>query len=245
VLRVDVNGEGAINGVHSPTTPVAPNGVYTVRMSIKVPLGRPLWMAVSERGPDNELQLPGGFHEGPVYIGTGEWDVIEYTYPFGPEGVGLRGYFRMGGGEDEPGTFYLDKAPLIAADGPTGPQGPTGKQGATGPQGTTGPSGPSGVKGPTGPSGATGAAGFAQYQRVEGSLVNNDVGKTVTADCPVGKVVVGGGYNVSGNEAAQREIEIVQSRATDADTWTVTAEEDTNVTKWGLQAFAVCAVVAS
>ena len=138
VLKVDVNGEGAINGVHSPSAPVAPSGVYTVRMMIKVPPGRAFWMAISERGANNDLQLPEGFHQGPMYVGTGDWDVIEYTYPFGPEGVGLRGDFRMGGGEDVPGTFYLDAVPPPDPEPEPQPQpGPQPTAGATPPRPTT------------------------------------------------------------------------------------------------------------
>jgi hypothetical protein len=112
VLQTDVNGEGAINGVHSPTTPVEPGGTYTVRMSIKAPLGRAVWIALSERGPNEEIQLPGGFREKlDPYIGTGQWGIIEHTVTFTEDAVGLRGYFRMGGAEDEPGTFYLDAVP--------------------------------------------------------------------------------------------------------------------------------------
>jgi hypothetical protein len=112
VLQTDVNGEGAINGVHSPTAPVEPGGTYTVRMSIKAPLGRAVWIAISERGPNEEIQLPGGFREKMTpYIGTGQWGTIEHTVTFTEDAVGLRGYFRMGGAEDQPGTFYLDAVP--------------------------------------------------------------------------------------------------------------------------------------
>jgi hypothetical protein len=83
------------------------------------------------------------------------------------------------------------------------------------------------------------------WERVVGTATssNESSPKTVTADCPTGKVVVGGGYvttAVSGNLA---EIAVVANWPSDSDTWTVTAAEDndTNVGLWSVQAYAVCA----
>jgi len=88
--------------------------------------------------------------------------------------------------------------------------------------------------------GGAGAAGIAGYERVESAVSTTSANKTVVANCPLGKMVLTGGYSLSGVESAQRQIKIAVNRAADADTWTVTAVEDQNVASWGLQTFAVC-----
>ena len=98
--------------------------------------------------------------------------------------------------------------------GATGPMGPQGLQGATGPQGIAGPVGPMGPMGPMGPAGvpgaagpagppgatgATGAAGTAHTQVVSADseeLQDGDNFVHITARCPPGEQVTGGGYYV-------------------------------------------------
>jgi hypothetical protein len=71
--------------------------------------------------------------------------------------------------------------------------GPTGATGATGP---TGPTGPSGA---TGNTGATGPAGVSGYEVVTKDVVVAAGGFVRdTANCPLGKVVWGGGAQVAG-----------------------------------------------
>ncbi|MEA2219141.1 MAG: hypothetical protein QOJ35_1767 [Solirubrobacteraceae bacterium] len=86
-----------------------------------------------------------------------------------------------------------------------GAQGPKGETGATGATGAAGPAGPAGAGGADGADGAAGADGVAGYERV--SAVRRDVplpfDDDVIAQCPAGKVVLGGGgfaqlYNASG-----------------------------------------------
>jgi predicted phage tail protein len=75
--------------------------------------------------------------------------------------------------------------------------------------------------------------------------VKNAESKTATAECPSGKVVINGGYNVGGNEGQQREVRVVRNQATDSKTWTVRAVEHTDIaSEWELQAFAICGVVS-
>ncbi|MFN2412648.1 MAG: IPT/TIG domain-containing protein [Pyrinomonadaceae bacterium] len=83
------------------------------------------------------------------------------------------------------------------ATGATGPQGQTGAigaTGATGPQGIPGPMGPQGIPGPIGPQGPAGTSWLAGYEIVvERHTVPPQWGQTVSAECPAGKVIIGGG----------------------------------------------------
>jgi hypothetical protein len=70
----------------------------------------------------------------------------------------------------------------------------TGPQGPVGPAGIAGAPGPAGAPGSAGPAGEDGDDGFSGYQRVEAySETDSSSDKTVTAWCPAGKHVVGGG----------------------------------------------------
>jgi hypothetical protein len=108
VLQVDSSGAEGLGGVHSPSLDVEPEEEYTIRAMVKVPVGRPLWMAISERKAD-DTQLV--FDEMPMpYIGTGKWELLERTRTF-EEGEKIRGYWRMGGANGQTGTFFLDAVP--------------------------------------------------------------------------------------------------------------------------------------
>jgi len=86
--------------------------------------------------------------------------------------------------------------------GPTGPQGPQGlpgPQGTPGPKGDPGLQGPAGIPGPTGvpgvpgPQGPQGVPGLSGYEIVTSdSLFNSSSTKAWSADCPAGKVALGG-----------------------------------------------------
>ena len=137
--------------------------------------------------------------------------------------------------------------------GPTGPQGPTGPTGATGPAGDdgatgpAGPQGPTGVTGATGPTGAQGAPGtpgVSGYQLVTGrrSARTSAPTRTASADCPAGKVAVGGGYLVKAARAVGAHIVTLKSFAADSDTWRVFAIEASRTSKkWAVQAQVLCA----
>jgi hypothetical protein len=98
------------------------------------------------------------------------------------------------------------------SQGPAGPAGPRGFPGATGPQGPVGPAGAAGAKGaagtpgPAGPAGAKGASGVASSSVVQGTAVTSIADPTAgtitsaTASCPTGRVLLGGGGQVSDGE---------------------------------------------
>lgn len=79
------------------------------------------------------------------------------------------------------------------ATGPTGPAGPQGDTGATGPVGPQGPAGDTGPAGPQGPAGASGPVSGYEIVTAQLSLAPNKTDATF-AQCPVGKVAVGGGF---------------------------------------------------
>ena len=83
--------------------------------------------------------------------------------------------------------------------GPVGPQGPAGPQGEQGVAGPTGPQGEPGEPGPVGPAGPPGV-GLSGLERVRiASPVDSESLKTVGAECPAGKIVLGGGAAVVGD----------------------------------------------
>jgi collagen type VII alpha len=118
--------------------------------------------------------------------------------------------------------------------GPTGPQGATGATGATGASGATGSSG---ATGPTGPN------GLDSYVRIVASSVNNSTTtKTVTATCPAGTRVLGGGFNMTGAGVASADVEILNAYPSSDTAFTATATEDTSVSgNWQVHAIAICA----
>lgn len=88
--------------------------------------------------------------------------------------------------------------------GPTGPTGLTGDTGPTGPTGPTGATGTTGATGATGPIGDTGPSGPAGTPGISGLQVITNTGNFsctyggtcqpyLTAYCPVGTVLIGGG----------------------------------------------------
>ena len=92
--------------------------------------------------------------------------------------------------------------------GAQGPQGPTGIAGPSGPRGTAGPKGDPGATGPQGPagrqgaSGAQGPPGMSGYQQVTATdqvypTTSAAAQYDVTAWCPSGTVVLGGGWQAA------------------------------------------------
>ena len=72
---------------------------------------------------------------------------------------------------------------------------------------------------------------------VVAASANNDMGiKEVTADCPPGKKVTGGGYVLNGGDPA-----VYRSYAVDEDSWLVRAIDATTTLPWQLTVTAVCA----
>jgi hypothetical protein len=149
----------------------------------------------------------------------------------------------------------------VAAHGPPGPAGPPGPPGPAGPPGppgppasrgarpagstigapavrsatAAGPSGPPGLLGPPGPAGPKGADGISGYELVTARVV---VAKrstaSGTAQCPAGKVVLGGGAvpdpevpRTSGPEDQPQIVvssPVLPAGAPAASAWTVTVK---------------------
>ncbi len=90
----------------------------------------------------------------------------------------------------------------LSAPGVAGPQGDTG---AAGPAGATGPAGPRGTTGPQGSTGPDGVAGYETIRtRFAGVFIpdsnpNRGLSAVQTVDCPAGKRVIGGGYDLGTN----------------------------------------------
>jgi hypothetical protein len=96
--------------------------------------------------------------------------------------------------------------------------------------------GPPGPAGPQGPQGVPGSV--SGYERVSGSptALDGNSPKNATADCPSGKVVVGGGYSASGID----DLAVTANGAATNSSWGVVAFETGGNPTWSLQAFAIC-----
>ena len=117
---------------------------------------------------------------------------------------------------------------------PAGPQGDRGPQGPTGPQGSIGPQGLQGEPG---------VPGISGYEIVTSqSPFSSDPGRDATADCPTGKVVIGGGGRVFGSVDG---IALYASDpSSDGSSWSAEAREIvSNAGVWSVKAYAICARV--
>jgi hypothetical protein len=130
--------------------------------------------------------------------------------------------------------------------GPKGDKGDQGIQGPVGPAGPAGPQGVQGIQGPAGPQGPIGPAGttVSGWERVASDQITIEpfgVGG-VTAMCPTGKKVLGGGYFL----ITQRETDIVFINVPSADErgWQVAARNQSDVFETTIQAYGICAYVS-
>jgi hypothetical protein len=115
--------------------------------------------------------------------------------------------------------------------GPTGPQGPQGPKGDPGAQGLTGPRGPAGAQGPAGPlgpkgdkgdTGSPGGPGITGYTQVHNGVQMGALDVTITAQCPPGDSVLGGGASSN-----SKRVTIIASEATaDFTGWKLEAAAD-------------------
>jgi Collagen triple helix repeat (20 copies) len=154
------------------------------------------------------------------------------TGPQGPAGAqGLKGDLGAAGPKGDKGDPGSPGVTLPGLPGPPGPQGPAG------PAGLPGPAGATGATGPTGPAGSNGVSG---YERVMGSTASIDTGgntaSTVTASCPAGKKVVGGGVTATNALG----VAIGASAPTSDTTWSVSASVGFSGTPANITAYAVC-----
>ena len=166
--------------------------------------------------------------------------------PIGPAGApGLNGPIGPSGPAGLKGESGAQGLP-----GPKGDKGDPGLLGPTGAAGPKGEGGPAGPIGPLGPAGAQGAAGPAgknatfTIARISNSTpLNTEETKTISAICPVGKTLMGGGYEVNSAKVKNPNI-VVEDNFPSADgTWTVKASYklcDCDPYPWGITAWAIC-----
>ncbi len=114
--------------------------------------------------------------------------------------------------------------------------------------GKKGPPGPPGSQGLPGEPGAPGAPGLSNYLRVEGdpSGEGSALSREVSATCPNGSKALGGGYSlpfVSGGGGVAA-INIYKNQPTSDTVWTV-AGADSSGSSWSIQAYVICATVAT
>jgi hypothetical protein len=135
--------------------------------------------------------------------------------------------------------------------GPTGPVGATGNIGPTGASGAgstgaTGLQGSQGIQGPSGTQGLAGINGVSGYERMVGTMSPDDeLQKTVTADCSSPeKKIIGGGF-LTANRSNSGKIAVAFNGPIDDDTWQVIAGVDGPTTgdeSFSIQAVAICAI---
>jgi hypothetical protein len=102
---------------------------------------------------------------------------------------------------------------------------------------------PVGAQGPAGPQGPPGIAGLERKDVITPSSSANS--KTISAVCPTGKRVIGGGARVTG--AGIADVTVNESFPdSDGTKWNAVAREsDATIGSWALTAYALCATVAS
>ena len=177
------------------------------------------------------------------------------TGPSGPTGpTGATGLTGAKGDQGDQGIQGLIGATGLTGakgdQGDQGIQGLTGETGSTGPASTvpgpTGPTGATGSSGPSGPTGPTGADGVSGWQLIPGTpSADNEEAKTVTATCPAGKNVVGGGF-LTLAVTNPDEIVITANYPSSPTVWTVSGTLDQpggGDDSFALQAFAICVTV--
>jgi hypothetical protein len=126
----------------------------------------------------------------------------------------------------------------VGAAGPKGDKGDRGDKGSKGDRGARGDKGDKGDKGDPGLPGAPGTSGYSIGRAVSGPLAKNAF-TSVTAMCPSGKVV-GGGGDVNGVYPDGHSASIITSEPNSFDTgWTVTMANPGLVPS-NLQAVAIC-----
>jgi len=137
-------------------------------------------------------------------------------------------------------------------EGPQGPQGPAGTQGSAGPQGAAGPTGPQGAQGsigPIGPAGPQGAPGISGYERIYGDTgtlqMNVGVSSFVTAVCPAGKRVVGGGHELASSSSQQLSVTMSAPFEGTVSGWRVNFRNSftAGLSNVQVRVYAVCAIV--
>jgi len=135
--------------------------------------------------------------------------------------------------------------------GVEGAAGPEGAPGSQGPEGVAGPQGPQGPEGPQGVQGAQGNPGLSNVEQVQATstVTGSQSPKSVTVNCPAGKVVVGSGGFLGGayftgvtpNAVAEVVITDINPGATSV--FVQAFEPDAYPGSWSVTAKAICANV--
>ena len=133
--------------------------------------------------------------------------------------------------------LHIKPGTLVAADFKTG-QLPSG---AKGEKGDKGDKGAKGDKGDPGIAGLPGLSGYQVVQAVSGPLTKN-VFTSVTATCPGGKKVLGGGGFVNGVYPAGPTPALITSRPVNGVSWQAGMSNNAGSSS-NLVAYAVCAAV--
>ena len=162
--------------------------------------------------------------------------------PTGPKGAtGAAGPPGEPGAAGTPGETGTAGAAGLAgaagASGEIGAKGATGAKGETGGRGDPGPPGPAGAVGPTGPAGPA-APPLATQTITAVSAFDALLDKQVTANCPAGTTLTGGGFRW----VPTSPLIVVVASFPQGNGWFVEARGDALPagTAWDLTAFAVC-----
>lgn len=173
--------------------------------------------------------------------------------PQGPKGekgaIGSSGSVGSSGPAGPAGavgaTGAAGAAGAIGAVGFAGVQGSEGPQGDVGPKGATGAAGAIGATGPAGPQGIPGVSKPISVQTISAVSPNDTIPeKQITATCPAGSVLIGGGYHFA---PLSPFIVPVADEPNSANGWQVSAAESNGavVGFWQMTVFALCATPAS
>jgi hypothetical protein len=101
--------------------------------------------------------------------------------------------------------------------------------------GAVGPAGPAGAAGAQGPPGATG------YQQVARQFAVTGTNAEVSIDCPSGKSVLAGGYQIRPEDG--NSLRVYESRPTTPSTWRFQIRNSTQERRDGQYVYAICASV--
>ena len=180
----------------------------------------------------------GDFETGPGVAGYTVGSLVRYAGSIWIAPVAIDGGCRfMGGGvvtcPPRPGAEG-SAWQLFAEDGSVGPQGAVGATGPQGPTGATGATGPQGPAGPEGPQGLAG--GLSGWQTVDSGLITVPArgGMVGLAQCPAGKVPLGGGFSTG-----SPSLHIMQSEPRNGG-WFVYGVNLTESSTLDFRAFAIC-----
>ena len=142
------------------------------------------------------------------------------------------------------GTIYRVNAAGAPANclSPTHVRFTWNQQGLKGDKGDTGAKGEMGATGPKGDKGDTGPAATLQYARVSTAVtVLRNTYRDIAKDCPSGRKVVGGGFQVVGGlTSAQEKLQIMESYPSSDTRWQVSLVNASGTTDFPGFIYAVC-----